>query len=77
MYIEVIVFQGNSYQSQSSIDESSFKEQISQKEEIVECLQAELVKVRLREAENDALIRDLRARIHELEEVFKTFVKKL
>lgn len=62
----------NSYQSQSSIDENYFKEQISQKEEIVECLQAELVKVRLREAENDALIRDLRARIHELEEEKKT-----
>jgi hypothetical protein len=28
------------------------------------------VKVRLREAENDALIRDLRARIQELEEVW-------
>lgn len=36
---------------------------------MIECLQQELVKVRLREAENDALIRDLRSRIHELEEV--------
>lgn len=50
---------------------------MSQKEEIIECLQAELVKVRLREAENDALIRDLRARIHELEEVKKTKKKYL
>lgn len=39
---------------------------------MIECLQEELVKVRLREAENDALIRDLRARIHELEEDKKT-----
>ncbi|XP_065213139.1 ecotropic viral integration site 5 ortholog isoform X2 [Planococcus citri] len=60
----------NSYQS--SLDENSLKEQLSQKEEIIECLQAELVKVRLREAENDALIRDLRARIHDLEEDKKT-----
>lgn len=42
---------------------------MTQKEDIIECLQAELVKVRLREAENDAVKRDLRARIHELEEV--------
>jgi hypothetical protein len=45
------------------------RELLSQKEELIECLQEELVKVRLREAENDALIRDLRARIQELEEV--------
>lgn len=45
------------------------REQLGQKEELIECLQEELVKVRLREAENDALIRDLRARIQELEEV--------
>lgn len=51
------------------MDECSLKEQLSQKEEIIECLQAELVKVRLREAENDALIRDLKARTQELEEV--------
>lgn len=55
---------------QSSLEEISMKrEQLSQKEELIECLQEELVKVRLREAENDALIRDLRARIQELEEV--------
>ncbi|XP_008191344.2 ecotropic viral integration site 5 ortholog isoform X2 [Tribolium castaneum] len=58
---------------QSSIDEISLKqEQLQQREEMIECLQEELVKVRLREAENDALIRDLRARIHELEEDKKT-----
>lgn len=33
------------------------------------CLQSQLVKERLRQAENDALIRDLRARTQELEEV--------
>jgi hypothetical protein len=55
---------------QSSLEEISMKrEQLGQKEELIECLQEELVKVRLREAENDALIRDLRARIQELEEV--------
>lgn len=55
---------------QSSLDEMSLKqEQLSQKEELVSCLQAQLVKERLRQAENDALIRDLRARIQELEEV--------
>lgn len=42
---------------------------MTQKEDIIECLQAELVKVRLREAENDAVTRDLRGRIQELEEV--------
>jgi hypothetical protein len=45
------------------------RELLSQKEDLIKCLQEELVKVRLREAENDALIRDLRARIQELEEV--------
>lgn len=55
------------------MDEISMKqEQLSQKEEMVECLQQELVKVRLNEAENDAIIRDLRGRIHELEEDKKT-----
>lgn len=48
------------------------QEQLQQREEMIECLQEELVKVRLREAENDALIRDLRSRIHELEEDKKT-----
>lgn len=46
------------------------QELLSQKEDLIKCLQEELVKVRLREAENDALIRDLRARIQELEEVW-------
>jgi len=45
------------------------RELLDQKEEMIQCLQEQLVKVRLRDAENDALIRDLRARIQELEEV--------
>ncbi|XP_019864834.1 ecotropic viral integration site 5 ortholog isoform X2 [Aethina tumida] len=58
---------------QSSIEEITLKqEQLQQREEMIQCLQEELVKVRLREAENDALIRDLRSRIHELEEDKKT-----
>lgn len=58
---------------QSSLEEISHKQELlGQKEELIECLQQELVKVRLREAENDALIRDLRARIQELEEDKKT-----
>lgn len=58
---------------QSSIEEITIKqEQLQQREEMIECLQEELVKVRLREAENDALIRELRGRIHELEEDKKT-----
>ncbi|XP_052131622.1 ecotropic viral integration site 5 ortholog isoform X3 [Frankliniella occidentalis] len=59
--------------AQSSMDEVSLKrEMLTQKEEMVECLQEQLVKVRLREAENEATIRDLRARMQELEEDKKT-----
>lgn len=55
------------------MEEISLKqEQLQQREEMIQCLQEELVKVRLREAENDALIRELRSRIHELEEDKKT-----
>lgn len=58
---------------QSSLEEISMKQELlSQKEDLIKCLQEELVKVRLREAENDALIRDLRSRIQELEEDKKT-----
>uniref|UniRef100_A0A1B6EEN8 Rab-GAP TBC domain-containing protein n=1 Tax=Clastoptera arizonana TaxID=38151 RepID=A0A1B6EEN8_9HEMI len=58
---------------QSSLEEIYAKrEQLSQKEEMLKCLQDELVKERLRQAENDALIRDLRARIQDLEEDKKT-----
>lgn len=59
------------------MDEISLKrEMLTQKEEMVECLQEQLVKVRLREAENEAIIRDLRSRMQELEEVdhFHTYL---
>ncbi|XP_054290353.1 ecotropic viral integration site 5 ortholog-like isoform X3 [Macrosteles quadrilineatus] len=65
--------QQNDNSCQSSLEEMTAKEQqLCQKEELVACLQAQLVKERLRQAENDALIRDLRARIQELEEDKKT-----
>lgn len=63
----------NDNSCQSSLEEICAKrELLSQKEEMIVCLQAQLVKERLRQAENDALIRDLRARIQELEEDKKT-----
>lgn len=65
---------------QSSLEEVTAKrELLTQKEDMIHCLQAELVKVRLREAENEVLIRDLRDRIQELEEVkfhFHSFTYK-
>ncbi|XP_050312138.1 ecotropic viral integration site 5 ortholog isoform X3 [Anthonomus grandis grandis] len=68
-----LMMEQNDSSRQSSIDEITMKEeQLQQREEMIECLQEQLVKVRLREAENDALIRDLRSRIHELEEDKKT-----
>ncbi|XP_076048504.1 ecotropic viral integration site 5 isoform X3 [Oratosquilla oratoria] len=54
---------------ESSLAELMVKEeQLTQKEELVKCLQEELVQVRLRTAEAEATIRDLRAHIQELEE---------
>lgn len=54
---------------QNSIEENSLKEeQLQQRDSMIACLQEELVKVRLREAENDVLIRDLRGKCSELEE---------
>ncbi|XP_012259142.2 ecotropic viral integration site 5 ortholog isoform X1 [Athalia rosae] len=68
-----ILLEENLTSKQSSLDEMSIKQEaLSQKEEMVQCLQQELVKVRLHEAENDATIRDLKARIQELEEDKKT-----
>ncbi|KAG0720777.1 Ecotropic viral integration site 5-like protein [Chionoecetes opilio] len=53
----------------SSLAELMVKEEeLVQKEELVKCLQEELVQVRLKTAEAEATIRDLRARIQELEE---------
>lgn len=45
------------------------QELLNEKDGILVCLQDELVKERLRQAENEALVYDLRAQIHELEEV--------
>ncbi|XP_057326261.1 ecotropic viral integration site 5 ortholog isoform X1 [Microplitis mediator] len=68
-----MLLEENMSSKQSSIDEMSMKQEaLSQKEEMVECLQQELVRVRLHEAEKDATIRDLRGRIQELEQDKKT-----
>ncbi|CAL8111503.1 unnamed protein product [Orchesella dallaii] len=54
---------------QTSMDEISLKsELLKQKEELIQCLQNELVEVRLQEAENAVIMSDLRSRIQELEE---------
>ena len=51
-------------------EEVSLKtEIIKQKEEMIKCLQDELIKVRLAEAENDETLRDLNRKVSELEEV--------
>ena len=72
---------------QSGLDQddcqpSSYKADIiRQKEEMINCLQDELIKVRLREAENEESIRNLGEKVSELEEVcifffFNYFVQK-
>jgi len=54
---------------QTSMEEISLKtEIINQKQEMITCLQDELIKVRLREAENEETIKSLRGRILETEE---------
>ncbi|XP_072154038.1 ecotropic viral integration site 5 ortholog isoform X3 [Bemisia tabaci] len=64
-----LMIEQNNTSCQSSLEEVTAKrELLTQKEDMIHCLQAELVKVRLREAENEVLIRDLRDRIQELEE---------
>ena len=57
--------------SPSNVEEevSLRTEIIKQKEEMIQCLQDELIKVRLAEAENDENIRDLNKKVSELEEV--------
>lgn len=68
-----ILLEENMTSRQSSLDEILVKQEaLSQKEEMIQCLQEELVRVRLHEAENDALIRELRGRIQELEQDKKT-----
>ncbi|XP_024082272.1 ecotropic viral integration site 5 ortholog isoform X3 [Cimex lectularius] len=69
----LMVIEQNHNSCQSSLDEiTAKKEQLSQKEEMVSCLQEELFKVRLREAEKDAVIRDLHSKIQDLEQDKKT-----
>ena len=62
-----------SVQPPSSNDEelSIKSELIRQKEEMIHCLQDELIKVRLREAENEESIRNLSEKVSELEEVWQ------
>ena len=68
-----LLLEENVTSKQSSLDEILLKQEaLSQKEEMIQCLQEELVKVRLYEAENEATIRELRSRIQELEEDKKT-----
>ncbi|XP_023290165.1 ecotropic viral integration site 5 ortholog, partial [Orussus abietinus] len=68
-----ILLQESLMSKQSSLDEISIKQEtLTQKEEMIQCLQEELVRVRLHEAENDATIRDLRTRVQELEQDKKT-----
>ncbi|XP_078044708.1 ecotropic viral integration site 5 isoform X1 [Augochlora pura] len=68
-----LLLEENVNSKQSSLDEIlSKQEALSQKEDMIQCLQEELVRVRLHEAENDATIRELRSRIQELEEDKKT-----
>ncbi|XP_014612621.1 PREDICTED: ecotropic viral integration site 5 ortholog isoform X1 [Polistes canadensis] len=68
-----LLLEENVNSRQSSLDEILLKQEaLLQKEELIQCLQEELVRVRLSEAENGATIRELRARIQELEQDKKT-----
>jgi chromosome segregation ATPase len=68
-----ILLEENVNSRQSSLDEITTKQEaLIQKDEMIQCLQEELVRVRLHEAENDATIRDLSTRIQELEQDKKT-----
>ena len=59
----------------SKAEEMSLKsEMLRQKEEMINCLQDELIKVRLREAENEERIRNLGEKVSELEEVSSEYV---
>ncbi|XP_032593763.1 ecotropic viral integration site 5 ortholog isoform X2 [Drosophila grimshawi] len=65
--------QENNNSRQSSIDELSMKEEaLKQRDEMVSCLLEELVKVRQGSAESEDQIRNLKAKIEELEEDKKT-----
>ena len=61
--------------SKAKAEEMSLKsEMLRQKEEMINCLQDELIKVRLREAENEERIRNLGEKVSELEEVSSEYV---
>ena len=66
---------------QDDCQPSSYKADIiRQKEEMINCLQDELIKVRLREAENEESIRNLGEKVSELEEVcifFRLYCSKI
>jgi hypothetical protein len=44
---------------------------------LIQCLQEQLIGGRLRQAEMEAMIRDMRAQLHELEEVTTRIRRKL
>ena len=54
---------------ESSTSPSLQAELMKQKEELIQCLQEQLIGGRLRQAEMEAMIRDMRMQLHELEEV--------
>ena len=67
---EIVDRTAASADSASADEEVSLKtEIIKQKEEMIHCLQDELIKVRLVEAENEETIRDLNSKVSDLEEV--------
>lgn len=69
MFIQFLLqFQSNSHQN--SMDELLFKEEkLKERDEMVSCLLEELVKVRQNLAESEDIIRNLKTKIQELEEV--------
>ena len=65
------------YSRQSSLEKgetttspSLQAEFLKQKEELIQCLQEQLIGGRLRQAEMEAMIRDMKNQLHEHEEVF-------
>lgn len=48
-------------------------ELLKQKEELIQCLQEQLIGGRLRQAEMEAMIRDMKNQLHEHEEVQSQF----
>lgn len=68
-----LVLEQNALSRESSLDEIlTRQEALTLQEDMIQLLQEELVRVRLHDAENDALIKELRGRIQELEQDKKT-----